>query len=83
MSNGIKPSGARIARTGGDELPASITFLASLPPIQSAISLSGDGNGARVKIDIPETDAFAALWLQLKGSGKLLKITIEIAEKWE
>jgi len=36
-------------------------FLASLPPIQSAISVSGQGDGARVKIDIPQSELEAIL----------------------
>jgi hypothetical protein len=33
-----------------------ITFLASLSPILSAITRSGDGEGMRVRLDIPETE---------------------------
>jgi len=42
----------------------SITFSASLPPLQSAITLDGYGDGARVKMDIPRTDVDAAKRLQ-------------------
>jgi hypothetical protein len=42
----------------------SITFAASLPPLQSAISLDGNGDGARVKLDIPREDRLAAFYLQ-------------------
>lgn len=34
----------------------SITFRASFPAIQSAIVISGDGSGVRIKLDIPEVD---------------------------
>lgn len=34
----------------------SFSFTASLPPIQSAISVSGQGDGARVKLDIPQSE---------------------------
>ena len=54
----------------------SITFAASLPPIQSAILLDGNGDGARVKLDIPRTDVQAAL--QLQGwAESLLIVTIK------
>ena len=33
-----------------------ITFRASFPSIQSAIIISGDGTGVRIKLDIPEID---------------------------
>lgn len=32
----------------------SIKLRCYLPPIQSAISLSGNGDGARIKLDVPE-----------------------------
>ena len=44
--------------------PESITFSASLPPLQSAISLDGQGDGARIKLDIPRSDVMAAITLQ-------------------
>ena len=56
-----------------------ITFMASLPDIQSAINISGTGSGARIKLDVPETDIpNVALLMLLRG--KLLKVTIEDAE---
>lgn len=58
-----------------------ITFMASLPPIQSAISLDGIGEGARVKLDIPRMYADAALWLQAYGAGKALKVTVEVVDE--
>ncbi len=51
-----------------------IKFRASLPDIQSAISIGGDG--ARVKIDIPETDLSEAIKLVLL-KGKVFTITID------
>ena len=61
----------------------TITFLASLPPIQSAITLDGNGDGARIKLDLPASDARAALLLQFHGVGKVLKVTIEVEETAE
>ena len=52
-----------------------IKFKASLPPIQSAISLDGQGDGARIKLDIPRTDVAAILDLQ-KFSGAELEVII-------
>jgi hypothetical protein len=53
----------------------SLTFLASIAPLQSAIQISHDG-GARVKIDIPEDEMPAIVRLMLYR-GKRLKITLE------
>jgi hypothetical protein len=58
--------------------PTTITFMASLPPIQSAITLDGNGDGARIKLDLPATDAGAALLLQHHGAGRVLRVTIEV-----
>ncbi len=55
------------------------SFTASLPPIQSAISVSGQGDGARVKLDIPQSELPAIINLQLL-SGKVFKVTIEPEE---
>jgi len=53
-----------------------ITFIASLPPIQSAINLDGQGDGARIKLDIPRSDVEAILKLQ-GLAGMCFKVTIE------
>ena len=53
-----------------------IQFMASLPPITSAISVSGIGEGARVKLDIPATEMLAVVQLQLL-CGQVFKVTIE------
>jgi hypothetical protein len=57
-----------------------ITFRASLPPIGSAINLSGqEGDGARIKLDVPGSDFLEILKLSaLKG--KPLKVTVEVDE---
>ena len=52
-----------------------IRFYGSLPDIQSAITLSGSGNGARIKIDAPESEFAEVIKLALLR-GKSLKITI-------
>jgi hypothetical protein len=60
-----------------DEAPR-LEFIASLPPIQSAIMLDGNGDGARVKMDIPASDVGAVLLLQHHFSGKTFKVTVEV-----
>jgi hypothetical protein len=55
-----------------------IEFLASLPDVQTAIAIGGDG--ARIKLDIPETDLPNVIKLVLL-KGKLLKIRIEDVEE--
>lgn len=58
-----------------------ITFVAYLPDILSAVSLSGVADsGARIKLDVPASDVGAVVLLQQKGAGKLLKVTIEVIE---
>ena len=53
-----------------------IKFKANLPPIGSAIALSGIGEGARIKLDIPPTDISAVIKLQ-KLAGITFVVTIE------
>ena len=53
----------------------ALTFLASIAPLQSAITIASDG-GARVKIDIPESEMPAIVRLMLMR-GKVLRITVE------
>lgn len=56
-----------------------IEFIASLPPIQSAIQLDGMGDGGRIKLDISRQFATELLQLQ-KMAGKQIKITAEIID---
>lgn len=53
-----------------------IEFEASLPAIQSAITLDGMGDGGRVKLDISRQYAEELLKLQQLG-GQSFKVTIE------
>ena len=46
-----------------------ITFTASLPPIQSAISVSGQGDGARIKLDIPQSELPAIMFATVGRTG--------------
>ncbi len=53
-----------------------IVFRASLPPILSAINLDGNGDGCRIKLDIPRSDIEAVLRLQ-ELSGTSFKVVID------
>jgi len=65
---------------GGDVMQnQKIIFTASLPPIMSAISVDGVGNGARIKLDIPASDMLQVVQLQTMV-GKAFKVTVEEIE---
>ena len=54
-----------------------ISFIASLPPIQSAWKLGGgEGDGARLQLDIPGTDITEAVRL-LTMRGRTFRVIIE------
>ena len=59
-----------------------IEFTASLPPILSAINLDGNGDGARIRLDVPRSDITEVLKLQ-ELAGQTFKVTIESDNKWE
>ena len=52
------------------------TFRAAFPSIQSAIKVTGDGNGVRVQLDIPESEMAEAVKL-LQWRQCVLVVTIE------
>ena len=52
-----------------------ITFIASLPDIQSAISIGGDG-ATRVKLDMPESELPETIKLVML-KGQAFRVTIE------
>ena len=54
---------------------AKIEFIASLPPIQSAINLDGQG-GARIKLDVPE-EYIEQVILLSKLTGEAFRVVIE------
>lgn len=58
----------------------AITFLASMPPIQSAVKVSGNGDGMRIQLDIPETEVPNAVDL-LAMRGKVLRVMVEVEEQ--
>ena len=57
----------------------SVSFLAYFPGIQSAWKIHGQGDGARVQIEIPENQMAEAIQL-LAWRSKVLKFTVEVAE---
>jgi hypothetical protein len=56
-----------------------IEMIASLPPIQSAINIGGDG-ATRIKLDIPASELANAIKLVML-KGQAFKITIETLEE--
>lgn len=55
------------------------TFLASFPPIQTAIKVHGSGDGMRIQLDIPESEMAEALKL-LMWRESVLKVTVELSK---
>lgn len=55
-----------------------IKFVASLPPVQSAIKVSGNGDGARITLEIPESELAEAIKLML-FRGKTFDVVIRDA----
>jgi len=59
-----------------------ISFVASFPDIQSAISIGGDG-ATRIKLDIPESEiANAVKLVLLKGQAFTVKIKTIKDDDW-
>lgn len=54
----------------------TITFHASFPAIQSAIKVTGTGDGMRIQFDIPESEMPAALGL-LAFRQMMMRITVD------
>ena len=55
-------------------------FLASFPPIMSAIKIAGNGDGMRIQLDIPESEMGEAVkLLQWRDVG--LRVTIQPENK--
>ena len=53
----------------------NISFLASLPPIQSAIKLDGQG-GARIQLEVPEEDIMEVMKLAML-KGIVFRVTVD------
>ena len=58
-----------------------LEFIASLPDIQSAITISGEG-ATRVRFDIPESEIANAVKLVLL-KGQAFKVKIETVEGYD
>lgn len=69
------------ARKDEGYLAEEIEFLASFPPIQSAIKIDGQG-GARIQLDVPESEMGnfirAMMW-----RGKRLIVTLTLLDEGE
>lgn len=57
-----------------------IEFSASIPPIQSALSVGGD-QSVRVKLDVPASEIAAMVGLMGYGCGRLLRVTVETEDE--
>ena len=53
-----------------------LEFIASLSPIATAISISGTGDGAVLRLEIPASEMYSIVQLQLLA-GKIFKVKIE------
>lgn len=56
------------------------SFLATFPPIQSAIKIYGDESGMRIQLEIPQSEMGEAVKM-LAMTGKVLKVTVEVVDK--
>ena len=65
------------------DAPKKVSFLAAFPDLQSTFSMSGIGDGARLKIDIPRSDVEVVTLLHLYFTEKPLRITIEALDTEE
>ena len=66
--------------TEGAALSEPITFLASFPPVQGAIRISGNGDGLRLQLDVPESEVPSAIRL-LMLRDKAFRVTVEAEEQ--
>lgn len=57
-----------------------ITFQASIPAIQSAMSVGGD-QSTRLKLDIPASEIAAMVAMMGYACGKLLSVTVETEDE--
>lgn len=55
-----------------------ISFIGSLPPIQSAIQISGQGDGARLRLEIPQFHADVIPLVQMFFTGVAFRITFDL-----
>ena len=62
-----------------DGYGASVSFIASLPPIQGAIRFDGQGDGGRIQLDVSRDGLGALLHIAAFFTGAPLRVTIEAA----
>jgi len=53
-----------------------LSFRASIPPLQSAVSVHGGGDGVRLKLDVPQQDIDAALAFVRACQGKSFRLVV-------
>lgn len=53
-----------------------LTFVASLPPIQSAVKLDGMGDGARIQLDVDRSGMDAVLRLASEYGGRTFRVVV-------
>ncbi len=56
-----------------------LTFIASIAPLQSAITIASDG-GARVKLDIPESE-MGKIARVMGLRGKVLRVSVQVVKQ--
>ncbi len=56
-----------------------VVFLASFPPIQSAIKITGGGDGMRIQLDVPESEMANAVGL-LGWRQRVFRVTVELED---
>ena len=85
-SNGNHPPrAAATPRSGGaapggeGEVSEPLPFLASIAPLQSAMTVASDG-GSRIKLDVPETEMDKIRSIT-KLRGKVLKVSIQVVKE--
>jgi hypothetical protein len=59
-----------------------VEFIATFPPIMSAIKVTGNDDGMRIQLDIPESELGNAARLLLMRK-EVLKVTIEVEDQPE
>ena len=55
-----------------------IEFMASLPPIQSAVKIDGQDGGARIQLDVPASELPEVIKIPAYCAGKTFKVIIEL-----
>jgi len=59
-----------------DNTDDMLTFIASLPPLMSAVSFDGGGDGARIKLDVDRSGVEAVHRLVSEYGGRTFRIVV-------